>query len=211
MTARGKIESVIGILVLALVAIGFFSWLSEHDARIKGEADIKAAKIAYDKIQSDRKIADAAEAERDRQAADRNLATLAEVAKLKTPQERADYVTREIPGLPTPAVIVTPPKSDKPDAPAPKPLVIVDAEALDNRLAVCKVAENNFSTCKSDLASRNHDRDLADQQIALLKKENVDLAKLAGQTKWAKAWNGWIKPALFAGAGAAAGYAAGKK
>jgi hypothetical protein len=204
-SARAKIEAIVGILVLVLVGIGFLSWLSEHDARLKGEAEIKATKEAFDKLQVDRKTEAAAEADRDRQAAERNAATIAEVAKLNTPQQRADYVTREIPSLPTPAVLVTPAKSDIPNAPAPKPLVIVDAEALDNRLAACKVAENNVATCKADLASRDHDRDLADQQIALLKKDNGNLEKLLGQTKWAKAWNTWIKPTLFAGAGAAIG------
>lgn len=205
MSFHAKMYVAIAVAVLAIGSVGFASWLSEHDARLKGEAEIKAAKAAYDKVQEGRKIEAAAEADRDRQTADRNASTLAEVVKIKTPAQVSDYVNREIPGAS--AVVTTParPPDAKPDAPAPAPLVTVDAEALDNRLAACKIAENNLSGCKADLAGRDHDRQLADEQIALLKKETGRLESLAGQTKWSKAWNGWIKPGLAFIAGVAGG------
>lgn len=213
MTTPHKLELIGAIVISVALVIAGRSWLDEHDARLKAESDAAATKAAFEKLQDDRTAAAAAEAERDRQTAAQNAATMSELAKtLKTPAAIADYTTRMLPGLPAPAIVTTPkPAPDaKPDAPAPKPLVTVDAATLDTRLAQCKVAETSLASCNADLADRAKDRAAADAQIKLLQNENSELVKLTGQSKWQKAWNGYIKPGLFAAGGAAAGYVAGR-
>lgn len=205
MSFHAKMYVAIAIACLALAGVGFASWLGEHDARLKLDAELKADKAAMQKIDAERKAEREAEARRDEATAKQNAATLAEVAKVRTAPQMAAYANKELPGLPAPAIVTVPPKSDKPDAPAPRPLTTVDSEVLDDRLAECRVAENNFANCKADLAGRERDRVAADAKIELLKKENADYARNQGKTKWARAWNNVLKPALFAGAGYALG------
>jgi hypothetical protein len=207
MGLRVKLEIAGAILVLALLGIGFRSWLAEHDSRLRMEAETAATKTALSKLQADRVAEAQAEAERDRVRDATNAQTLAEVAKLKTPAQVAGYVNREVAGAQ--AVVSTPPVAAgaKPDAPAPKPLVTLDAGALDARLASCRVSETNLTACQQDLAGRARSAADADQQIKLLKKQNGDLQGELGHTKWAHAWNNYLKPAIALAIGVVAGRA----
>lgn len=205
LTLRHKLEIAAGVIVLIGFVIGFRSWLGEHDARLRVEAEVATTKIAIDKIQADRNAERQAETDRDRTRDATNAQTLAEVAKLKTPAAVAGYVNREIPGANATVETPKPAIDAKPDAPAPKPVVIVDAAALDNRLAACKVAETNLSTCAQNMAGRTADAKAADEIISKLKGENKDLQREVGNTKWARAWNKYIKPIGAFAIGVAAG------
>lgn len=205
MTLRHKLEIAGAVLALLVIGVMFRSWLAEHDARLKGEAETAATKIALDKLQADRVAEATAEAERDRARDATNAQTLIEVSKLKTPAQVSGYVNREVPGAN--AVVTTPaaPAGSKPDAPAPKPVVTLDALALDTRLGACKIAETSLSTCQADLAGRARDKAAADQQIELLKKANGDLQSELGHTKWSHLWNNYLKPGIALTIGIAAG------
>jgi hypothetical protein len=202
---RHKLEIAAGIVVLVGAVIGFRSWLGEHDARIKMDAEVASTKAAIDKLAADRQAEREAEADRDRQRDAANAHTLAEIAKLKTPAQVSGFVNREVPGAG--AVVSIPAKAAdaKPDAPTPKPVVTLDAAALDLRLGQCKIAETNLSTCEANIAGRDRDAKAADATIKLLTKENGDLQKDLGRTKWQRAWNKYIKPIGALGIGIAAG------
>lgn len=202
---RHKLEIAAGIVVLAGTVIGFRSWLEEHDARIKGEAEVASTKIAIDKLAADRQAERQAEADRDRDRDEKNAETLSEVAKLKTPAQVAGFVNREVPDAKATVSIPPAPTDAKPDAPLPRPVVTLDAEALDLRLGKCKIAETSLGTCEANIAGRDRDAKAADATIKLLQKENGDLEKDLGRTKWQRAWNKYIKPIGALGIGIAAG------
>ena len=206
MTTRTKVISggVGGGLLLIVALLGFHFWLLQHDALIGAQADAKATKEAFAKLQEDRDAERTAEIQRDKDRDAQNAATLAEVTKLKTPAQKSAYVNREVPGA---NAMVTRPAADKtkPDAPQPKEQVIVDADALDARLAKCRIAENSLSTCQQDIAGRDRDAKKAQEQIDLLKKSNDKLqSDLKGGT-WFHRTVRALKIAACAGAGGAAG------
>lgn len=207
MDTRAKVELAAGILVLATSLVGFRSWLAEHDLRIRSEAETAATKSALDKQQEIRDQEKNAEVERDRLRDASNAQTLAEVAKLKTSAQLAAYANREVPGAQAVDSTPAPEQGSKPDAPAPKPTLTLDALALDTRLGACKVAETNLATCNADLAGRSRDAAAADEQIRLLKKENGDLQGELGHTKWSHVWNNYVKPGVALAIGIAAGRA----
>lgn len=211
MTLHQKLAIAAAVLILFSSAIAVRIWIAEHDARITAEAKVKSDAEAFDKLAEQIKADKTAEAERDRQTASSNAAMLATVSALKTPTQIVPYVNAELPNLPKPAVLVTPAATL--DNPTPKPVLELPAEdlpVLRDRFAKCDADAASLSTCNVDKAARDRDAADAQKQIKLLTDERDEYKKEAGKTFWARAWNGYIKPGIFAGAGAGVGYAIGR-
>jgi hypothetical protein len=211
LSERAKIEILCAIVGLLGVAICFYSWLQEHDARLKAETDAQVRQQAFDQAGDQIKKIQAAAEERDRQSAARVDELIKTAAAAKTPAQIAGYsqeqLDRTIAGLkitipaptpadPHPAAIATIPESS--------------LTSLRDAIAACQVDSEKLSSCSADLADRKKEQALAQTQIEQLQGQVTDYKKAAGKTFWTRAWH-YTELGLGVGAGFVIGKAAAKK
>ncbi len=181
MTIRAKAEAVVAIIVLIGIALGFRDWLSEHDARLKAEADSKASQqfVAANQQQ----IASLAAAiQQVREDNAKQVAALSQsIAALKTPADQMAWIIAQlktsqpisvnVPKDPTQAATATVPQSDIP-------------QILD-QVRACE-------QCKLDLAAKTQEltyaqeqtRRLADSLKAMTADRDEWKATAQGGTRW---------------------------
>lgn len=208
LATRAKVELAAGILFLASAAFGHAIWLQEHDDKLKAQADIAAAQKAFDQLAADRRDHEAADKARDDATAKQIEAMQKLAAQVQTPAQIASWIPKQL-GVPQPITITVPQataQNPHPDATASIPQA--DLPALRDSIEKCKEDSVRLSTCQQNLASREAEIKIADEQIEQLKKENGDLqVELKGGTFWkrAKRAGKWLAIGAAAGAGALCG------
>src|ERR1700733_11877309 len=100
LTLRAKIEIAAAIAVFFIGWWCVYGWLSEHDARIKEESDVKAQQSVIDGNAAAIKTINDAIASRDEQAKQKDAAIAASAAAQKTPQQIAKWIPIQVPNLP---------------------------------------------------------------------------------------------------------------
>lgn len=141
--------SAVGVLLLAL---GFLSWLREHDARILAEQTIKASESRVDSLQAQ---ADSA----DRSAKTQIAALKKQAAAVQTPAQ----AIAEIPKL-TDLPLNSRPVPELPSA------VQVDALPLFQALTECKSTAVQLAACSTKLDLSQKIEAEKDTQITALRK-----------------------------------------
>lgn len=212
MSVRAKVEIFCGVIILVLAGVGFFAWLSEHDARLKADTDAKARQEAFDKAADQiKQIQDKAD-QRDRESAAHVNQLVQAAMSAKTPVQIAGYSQAQLEAAISGIKITIPPAT----AADPHPAAIAtipeaSLPQLRDTIEKCQVQGVQLTTCSSDLEDRKKQQALAQTQIEQLQKEVVDYKKAAGKTFWQRAWNNAIKPGLFAGGGYLVGRATAPK
>jgi hypothetical protein len=209
MDSRAKVELACGVLFLASALFGFRILLEEHDDKIKAQADITAAQKAFDQLALDRKSHEAADQARDEATAKQIDAMQKLASQIQTPAQIAKWLPQQVPGIPQPITITIPPATahnPQPDAIASIPQV--DLPIVKGAVEKCREVSLKLSTCQQDLASRDAQIKLANDQINQIKNENGDLqAELKGGTFFARVKRAgkWIVIGAIAGGAAVCG------
>lgn len=155
---------IFGVAVVALGLLGRL-WLNEHDARIRGEAAVSAAKQVIDSKDQAIKDRDAL-AQRDR------AANKAQIAGVKSP-EQAKRVLEPLLG---PLASPTPPPS-LPDAPAVKPAPGQYLLSQDQMVGLakfklaCDQSAADLGTCSADLKDTKDKLAVKDKEVKDLQTE----------------------------------------
>jgi hypothetical protein len=211
-TTRVKLEIAAAVLVLAGAAFGHSVWLQEHDDKVKAQADIAAAKKAFDQLAADRHDHEQADKARDDATAKQLEAMQKLAAQVQTPAQIAAWIPKQLPGVPQPITINVPAataQNPHPDAIASIPQA--DLPALRDSIEKCREDSVRLSACQGNLSSRVAEIKMADGQIEQLKKENGDLqTELKGGTFWQRTKR-IAKVGACAAAGGAGGSFAGKE
>jgi hypothetical protein len=205
-TSRAKLEIAAGVIALAGIAFGHTIWLQEHDDRLKAQAEIAAAKKAFDQLAGDRRDHEQADKARDDASAKQIDAMQKMASQIQTPAQLAAWIPKQIPGTPQPITITIPPatsQNPKPDAIASIPQV--DLPVLKDNIENCRENSVRLTTCQQDKASRDAQIKMADAQIEALKNENSGLqTELKGGTFWTRTKRAAKWLIVGAGVGAAA-------
>lgn len=210
MTTRAKIEIICAIAILIVAAIAVRSWLAEHDARLKAEADAKSRQEVFDQAGAQIKQIQTAADERDRQAAARIDDLVKTAAAAKTPIQIAGYSQQQLADAIAGIKITVP--APTPADPHPAAVATIPEASLGqlrDAIAKCQVDGVQLSTCSSDLEGRKREQALAQTQIEQLQGQVQDYKKAAGKTFWMRAWH-YTELGLAVAAGAAIGKAAAK-
>jgi hypothetical protein len=188
MTTRGKIELALGLVLVVAGALAGRTWLTEHDARIRGEEQLKASSAQIDQLK-------AQDAARDKQAAAQVATIEQSAAAQKTPQQIVKWIPMQV-SLPAPIRTEIPPAT--PANPAPDVQVQVpqaDLSIIRDDVAKCETCTVQLQTAQADLASSKKQQELLQGQVSDLQTE------LKGGMFWKR-----MKRALkWFGIGAAAG------
>lgn len=190
MTTRAKIEFAIAIVCLVFLAIGFRSWITEHDARLKAETDAKARQEAFDKAGDQIKQIQAAADERDKQSAARVDELIKTAAAAKTPVQISGYSQAQLEGAIAGIKFTAP----APTAADPHPAVVAtipeaSLTQLRDTISRCQVDGVQLATCTKDQVDRAAQQKLAATQIEQLKGEVQEYKAAAGKTFWTRAWH----------------------
>ncbi|HLZ91093.1 MAG TPA: hypothetical protein VKQ28_05210 [Candidatus Acidoferrum sp.] len=202
---RAKLELLAAVILLVAAVLGFRTWLSEHDLRMRAEAQAKAQEA----VQSQ---AAAQIAVLGKQMADRDAAYQAQLRSLdsrfsqaQSPDQIAQLVSGLM-GLKQPIQIVTPAATAANPNPQPVAQVpVMDAPQAKAYIQECEACKAERAKLQADAADRAKQADLAQKQIEALKGEvttwktaakgGTVLQRLGRAAKWV---------AIGAGAGAAA-------
>jgi hypothetical protein len=205
LTLRAKLEVAAGALVIAGVIFGHSIWLAEHDEKLRAQAEIAAAKRAFDQLAVDRRSHEDADRARDEATAKQLQAMQKLAAQVQTPAQIASWIPKQL-SVPQPITIAVPtPTAQDPHPNAVASIPQVDLPALRDAIENCKETALRLSRCAQDLASRDAQIKMADAQIEELKKGNQALeTELKGGTFWRRAKK-TLKVAACAGAGGPAG------
>jgi uncharacterized protein HemX len=194
-------EAVIGILAILLLAVGIFSWMQEHDARLKAEAQTAAQQKTIDQAAKD--------AQTVQQNLDAQMKTLeAERQAPATAPQIVIDAAKMFPGLAAPLQVVQPAPVEQtvngkteeiPSAPVVQ-IPQVDFAALQQGAITCQENSAKLDACTLTQA---------DTQTELTQTK-------AQASEWEKTAKGgtWLHRAVTAAKwvviGVAAGYVAGK-
>lgn len=151
--------------VLLALALGGYSWINEHDARIKAEQTVKESAARVSSLEDKIKAADASG-----KAAVKAIEKKA--AAVKTPEQ----AIQAIPDLSS--IPLTPRKA--PDSPT---AVEVEAVPLVQELAACKEGAVNLGTCETKLALKDQIITEKDEQIKALSGKKSFWKRLGGGVK----------------------------
>ncbi len=190
MTLRSKIELAVGIILLAVCALVFRSWLSEHDARLTAEITTKAMQSEFAKLE-------AADAQRAADLQKQLDAQKQQFTQAVTPAQIADLATRLI-GLKQPIQIVTPsPTASNPNPEPVAQIALPDAPQVKSYLEECE-------TCKLRLPELEAQHQSDAEKLKISQGETQAWQKAARGTKWSRLKTAlkWI--AFGAGTGAVA-------
>ncbi len=201
MTARAKIEVAVAVAAVLAAALGLRSWLSEHDARLKAEADSRANQqaIAANQLQI-ASLAQMIQQVRDDNA--KQVAALNQtVAALKTPGDQMAWILEQL--KTSQPINVNIPKDPNQAATA-----VVPQADIPQILAQVQACQQ----CKLDLAAKEQELGYVQQQNAKLAdslKATTDdrdewKATAQGGTKWQR----FKRAAKWFAIGAAAGVVA---
>lgn len=151
------------IVVIALGLLGFHSWLSEHDARVKADAAVKQSEATVQSLENRIAAADAA-------AVVKVQAVVTQVKAIRTPEQ---------------AVAAIPALSDLPlnARPAVGLTTTVDAVPLSQELGQCRENEILLSACQADLTDEKAIVEQKDAQIVTLTKKPKLWKRILGTLK----------------------------
>lgn len=207
MITRLQLEIAAGVVVVIGGAVGFRSWLNEHDLRLHAETvATESAKAASEAKKASDAVQDRIDA-RDRAASDDRKTYLDQIAKMKTAATIVPYVQKEIaPTAPFPITVNIPPATK--EDPTPDAIVKIpqaDLAAVRDRFAKCDLDSKDLTTCQADGVDLKEKIRLAGVSLSETAKER-DAYKQAlnGGTFWRRAKTA----AKFIGFGAAAAIAA---
>jgi hypothetical protein len=209
LTARAKVEILCAILGLALFGVGVYSWLGEHDARIKADQTAKIAQATIDKDASLRKAEASADVERDKQTATSVAKIDAAAAAEKTPAQIVKWIPAQ---LHTPAPIRMQIPAATPADPVPDAIVDVpqiDLAPIRDAIAKCQAQAVELGGCTKDVSSLKLQMTQAGEQLQKMTAERDQYKKAAGRTKWQRAEK-VLEIVGGVAAGAGVGYAAGR-
>lgn len=205
-TLRGKLEMVAILLLVAGAAVGFRTWLGEHDARLQAEAKSKA----QEEVQ---RLSVEQSAALQKQIADRDAAYRTELQSLDkkfslaaNPDQIALLLSQLMGGLKQPIQIVTPPATAATPNPQPVAQVpLVDAPQVKAYFAECETCKAERVKLQADAVDRAKQAELAQKQIEALKGERDTWEKTAkGGTVLQRIGRAAKWLAIGAGAGAVA-------
>ena len=208
MATRIKAEIAATVLVLLLAAIGLHAYISEREDRIRAEVTVQAQQSVQKQLGQQisdlqKQIADRdAEYKADKKAQDTKFQQAA------SPQQIASLVA-QLMGLKQPIQIVQPlPTATNPN-PAPIAQVsTLDAPAVKSYLEQCETCKLQLPKLQLDLADRQKQAELAQQQIESLKKEN---SSLQTAVKGGTVIQRTLRTVKWLAIGAVAGYVAGHR
>jgi hypothetical protein len=202
---RAKLEIAAIVILICAGALGFRTWLSEHDLRLQADAKSKAQEAAQ--VQAAAQIATI-----QKQMADRDAAYQSEIQTLDkkfgqtaTPDQLAQLVS-QLMGLKQPIQVVTPGATAGNANPAPEARVpVIDAPQVKAYFQECEQCKAERTKLQADAADRQAQADLAQKQIEALKSER-DTWKTAakGGSFWQRTGRAAKWLAIGAGAGAVA-------
>jgi hypothetical protein len=209
LTARAKVEILCAILAIALFGVGVYSWLGEHDARLKADQSAKVAQVTIDKDANLRKAEAEADVERDKQTA----ATVAKIQTAAAAQKTPAQIVKWIPlQLHAPAPVQMRIPTATPADPVPDAIVDVpqvDLAPIRDIIAKCQAQAAELGGCTKDAASLKLQMTQAGEQLSKMTAERDEYKKAAGRTKWQRAEH-VLEIVGGVAAGAGVGYAAGR-
>jgi hypothetical protein len=178
---------VMGILGLLVVAYLGFTWLAEHDARMKAEATIAANEKLMKAAEAQSATLKDDIAKRDQASAEREKAMIDAIRNLKTTAQIVPYVQSNLaPGAPQPIVVTVPAATaanPTPDAQLTIPQA--DLPILRDRLNKCDTDANAILTCRADATSNAQRLELAGEQLSTAERErDAYRLELKGGTFW---------------------------
>jgi cell division protein FtsL len=195
---RAKLELAAAVAILIVLAIGFRTWLAEHDARIHAEAQVAAdqksfsdagARIAELKASSDQ-IAAQASAAMDKISA--------AAASKKTPAQIVRWLPGQLPNLPAPirSSIPTATAADPaPDATFEVPQA--DLVALRDTVAKCQADQVALPAAQTQLTDCQAQIKLVNAQLTAVSNERDQYKQeLKGGTFWQRVRGGAKKVAI---------------
>lgn len=207
-----------GLVLLAAICVGAFSWLQEHDARIEAQAESNAQRqtIAQAQQTMDAAKADQAQVAKTLQA---QLATIeAERQKPVTPAQFVVDLSKALPQLPQAATVVqpaappaTPGSSGAQAAVAPDPVVEIpaaDLPALRDYKLSCDETGAKLDACQKTGADQGTQLTATQTQLKATKAERDSWEKAAKGGSW---WHRTLTAGKWLLVGGTIGYVAGQK
>lgn len=174
-------------LTLALGVFAFYSFLEDHDDRIKMLATIEAQQQLNEQLQHQMQGLKAAEDNRDAQTRATIAAMQQVVSKVQTPQQIAQWLPTQLPA-PQPIEIEVPPAtSQDPMPPATAKIPQRDLPFLRDVVENCKECNVKLATAQADLQSRDERLHLAGEQLSATQKQrDAALKALKGGSFWTR-------------------------
>lgn len=208
MSLRTKIEIALGLLLAAVAAFAFYSWLEAHDDRVKMQATVDAQAKVIGQQRQDAAALAAAENRRDAALSTQLAAMRQAAAKLRTPQQIAAWIPSQL-KIPAPIAITVPPATKTDPAPAATASIPqVDLPALRDSLESCRECEARLGVEQQDIASRDAQLKIAGEQLSAIERERdaaMQAAKGGGFWMRLKRNAKWFAIGAGLGAGALCG------
>lgn len=203
MSLRVKLEIAAAVLVVLLGGIGLFAYQAERENRIRAEATQQAEATIIKQAQDDRAQHVKEDAARDAATA-ATLETMQKaLANLKTPQQQVTWSQQQLEDAIKGIKIVVSPTGE-----ATATIPAASIPELPQVIAKCQECGIKLATSQADLASRDAQMKLADEQIQALKKDNSSLqVAVKGGTVLQRT----LRVMKYLAIGAVAGYVAGRK
>lgn len=208
MSTRTKIEIALGLLLAAVAAFAFFSWLEAHDDRVKMQATVDAQSKLIDQQKQNASALAAAENRR-AAALGAQLAAMREAAgKLQSARQIAAWIPAQL-KTPAPFTITVPRSTKENPAPAATASIPqVDLPALRDSLESCRECQARLGVAQQDLASRDARLKIAGEQLSAMQRERdaaMQAAKGGGFWTRLKRNAKWFAIGVGMGAGALCG------
>jgi hypothetical protein len=169
------------LVVLAIGAIAFHSWLGEHDARLQAAQEEKAAEVLVKASQDQINALQSQIASNDAKAQQQIDALTKVVQAVKTPQQVVSQLPIVAPNLPVPATVQTDDSITFPKA---------DVLPLFQDLADGKIAATKLEQCQTDYSA---EQQIAAQKDEQLKQKGNEIAALKQKPSFWKRAKGTLK------------------
>ena len=206
MTNQQKLGGAAALVAVALIALGGYELLQEHDARLKAES----AQAAQEQIiKTNQATIDQAKVEQAQTASDLKTQLAAIAAQrtiIVTPPQAAAAITAAVPNLPQPVQVQNVPAT--PTAPATQQLVIPQADipAFQAYKLNCDESNARLLACGKDAIDAVAIQQGKDSDLAAMTKERDSWKATAnGGTFWHRVKHDAIVISVTAGVAYAAG------
>lgn len=179
MSLRSKFEIAAVLLLLAISAFVFYSWLEAHDDQLRLAATLDEQGKLLDQAKQQSDALTAEQKQRDA-ALQSQLETMRDaVSKIQTPQQIAQWLPLQLP-LPAHVTITIPPAT--PQNSSPSAIATIPQEDLApirNAVESCEECDKNLAAAQQDTAAKDQQLKLAGEQLSAAENERDAAIKAA--------------------------------